>query len=151
MTQAEFQAILDDVTKQILCDILWSEDEDHSPTLEFRQEIHSQAGYPIFAHGSYNPMVNKLSYVIIHRSSGCIYRLDMGSDHHNPSCNNVGGDRHIHIWNELTRDKEAIYADQITANADDPATVWQQFCALFNIAHLGMMQPPPEIGLEVFL
>ena len=36
LTQAEFEEFINDTTKQIDGDILWIEDEDHSPTVEFR-------------------------------------------------------------------------------------------------------------------
>jgi hypothetical protein len=40
----------------------------------------------------------------------------------------------------------AVAANAITANADDPVTVWQQFCEQFNLTHSGAMQPPPAFG-----
>ncbi len=55
-TEAELVALLADASKAIDGDISWSEDEDHSPTVEFRAEITSQAGYPLFLRGSYNPL-----------------------------------------------------------------------------------------------
>ncbi len=45
MNQSDFEALINDATKTIVGDITWSDDEDHSPTLEFRNEIQSVAGY----------------------------------------------------------------------------------------------------------
>ena len=128
MNQAEFQAIRDDPAKYVVAEIRWLEDEDHSPAVQFRVEIQSQTGYSLFASGTYNGLLDKLSYVVVAKGIGCIFRLCLGSDHHNPSCQNVGGDRHVHIWDEVTRDHEAAVANWVTANADDPVTVWKEFC-----------------------
>ncbi|MDK2412484.1 hypothetical protein QHH03_25615 [Aphanizomenon sp. 202] len=54
LTQAEFEEFINYTTKQIDGDILWIEDEDHSPAVEFRVELTSNPGYPIFVKGSYN-------------------------------------------------------------------------------------------------
>ncbi|MGH8191833.1 MAG: DUF6978 family protein, partial [Rhodanobacteraceae bacterium] len=35
-----------------------------------------------------------------------IYGLDLGKDHHNPQCNQVG-EKHKHRWTDQYRDKEA--------------------------------------------
>ncbi len=142
MTQAEFEALCDDPTRIIHGDITWTEDEDHSLCVEFRQDISSQPNYPLFVQGSYNQLIGKLRYSVIHRGAGRIYGLCMGSDHHNPTCQNVGGDRHLHVWNDVTRDKDALVADHIVANVDDPVAVWQQFCAGWDILHQGAMEPP---------
>lgn len=144
MTQAEFEAICNDESKTIGGDIAWTEDEDHSLCVEFRRDISSEANYPIFVQGSFNRAVSKLRYSVIHRGSGRIYGLCMGSDHHNPDCPFVG-DRHLHIWTDAERDKHAEVANHIVANADDPIAVWEQFCAHFNLQHEGVMDMPPAI------
>ncbi len=48
MIQNEFEMLISDTTKRIAGDISWTEDEDHSPSVEFRVEVESDAGYPIF-------------------------------------------------------------------------------------------------------
>src|SRR4051812_26304186 len=98
MNEAEFEAIIANESKLIDGDIHWEEDEDHSPAVEFRAEIDSDAGYPLFISGSYNPLAHALSYTLIDRGSGRIYALDLGKDHHNPSCQFVG-EKHKHRWN----------------------------------------------------
>jgi len=147
LTQAEFGALLADASKRIDGDIAWSEDEDHSPAVEFRVEVDSTPGYPIFIRASYNQLAKTLSYALIHRATGRIYALDMGKDHHNPSCTNTG-EKHKHSWNEATRDKEAYVPADITAPVDDPLEVWKQFCAEAAITHNGALHSPPAIQLE---
>ena len=149
MNQADFEALLSDTTKLIVGDISWSEDEDHSPAVEFRVEVQSDPGYPLFIKGSYNGLANTLSYTLVHRGSGRIYALDLGKDHHNPSCTFVG-EKHKHRWNEPVRDKEAYVPDDITATVSDPVQVWREFCAEANLSHQGTMQSPPRVQMELF-
>lgn len=149
MKQEDFEAFLIEKSKQINGDITWSSDEDHSPTVEFRADVISQARYPIFVKGSYNPVAQTLTYALIHRSFGRIYALDMGKDHHNPSCSNVGR-KHKHRWSESLRDKEAYVPEDITALVNDPVSVWLQFCNEAFLTHNGVMYPPPPFQLEMF-
>lgn len=147
LTQAEFEALVADSSKRIDGDISWQEDEDHSPAVEFRAEVASSPGYPLFVRASYNALAKTLSYALIHRATGRIYALDLGKDHHNPSCTNIG-EKHKHSWTEALRDKEAYVPTDITASATDPVAVWKQFCAEASIAHNGELHPPPLIELE---
>lgn len=149
MIQTEFEALIADSTKHIIGDINWSEDEDHSPAVEFRAEVQSDAGYPIFIKGSYNQLARTLSYTLVHRASGRIYALDLGKDHHNPCCTMVG-EKHKHRWNDTQRDKEAYVPDDITAPVTDPVTVWQQFCLEAIIRHDGVLHQPPPVQKELF-
>lgn len=148
-TEAELAAILDDASKEIIGDIHWSEDEDHSPSVEFRIEISSQAGYPLFVRGSFNPLAETLTFAIIHASSRRIYALDLGKDHHNPDCRNAG-EKHKHRWMDRFRDKEAYVPADITAPATNPLATWQQFCAEAKINHRGVMHAPPPQQRELF-
>ena len=150
MNQSEFEAIMKDATKKIVGDISWSKDEDHSPALEFRIEIQSEVGYPIFIKGSYNPPVETLSYNLIHRGSGRIYGLDLGKDHHNPSCTYVG-EKHKHRWNESMRDKEAYVPDDINTGGMgiDPVSVWKQFCREAKIRHEGILHSPGAVQMLI--
>lgn len=142
LTQAEFDAMLSDTGKCIEDDIVWLEDEDHSPSMEFRAEIHSEAGWPLFVRGSFNPLIPALSYALILKNVGRVYALDLGKDHHNPQCNQLG-ECHKHRWTEQFRDKEAYVPPDITASAEDPVAVWHQFCAEASISHKGVMPKPP--------
>ena len=149
LTQSEFEAIVSDTTKRIDGDISWSEDEDHSPSVEFRAEVQSDPGYPLFVRGSYNALAQTLTFAVIHRGAGRVYALDMGKDHHNPDCQRVGRS-HKHRWNEALRDKEAYAPEDITAAANDPVAVWRQFCAEANIRHTATLHAPPPVQLEMF-
>lgn len=149
MKQSEFEALIKDSSKIIDGDITWNEDEDHSPTVEFRADLSSETGYPLFVRGSYNKEAKALTYAIIHKSYGRIYGLDLGKDHHNPSCEYVG-EKHKHRWDEKLRDKQAYVPDDITASTDDPITVWRQFCLEAKINHNGLMHHPPPIQMDMF-
>lgn len=149
LTQAEFEAILADESKSIDSDIVWSEDEDHSPTVEFRAEVTSEPGYPLFVCGSYNAVAETLSFSLIHKGVGRVYALDMGKDHRNPNGQLVG-EKHKHKWREPVRDKEAYVPDDITAPVTAPHQVWEQFCAESAITHNGRIQPPPPVQQGLF-
>jgi hypothetical protein len=148
MTNAEFEALLTDETKRIVGDLFWVEDEDHSPSVEFRVEIESDPGWPIFVRGSYNALAGTLSYTLVHRNHGRIYALDLGKDHHNPTCNHVG-EKHKHRWTEEFRDKDAYVPDDITAPAERPQDVWREFCAEARIQHQGVLHAPPIVQEEL--
>ncbi len=148
MNQTDFEAFIADASKRIEGDISWAEDEDHSPAVEFKAEVSSNPGYPVFVKGSYNSLAGTLSYALIHRGSGRIYALDMGKDHHNPSCHFVG-EKHKHRWNEPVRDKEAYEPNDITSASTQPVGVWHQFCAEAKIRHNGTMHDPPSVQLEI--
>jgi hypothetical protein len=148
MIQNEFEIIIADATKKIVGEISWAEDEDHSPAVEFCAEVASDAGYPIFVRGSYNPAALTLTYALIHRGSGRIYALDVGKDHHNPDCHNVG-EKHKHSWKEPLRDKEAYVPTDITVPVTAPVAVWKQFCHEAKIQHEGKMLQPPTQQLDL--
>ena len=142
MNQVEFEELLADTTKKIHGNIIWKEQENHHFAVEFRVEVVSQHGYPLFIKGRYHPGAQKLSYTLIHRSLGRIYALDMGKEHRNPLRNKVGR-IHKHRWKEQFKDKEAYLPEDITAPVTDPVAVWQQFCTEARITHDGVMQAPP--------
>ena len=66
---------------------------------------------------------------------------DLGKDHHNPQCEQVG-EKHKHQWSERYADKEAYVPDDVNAPVSDPVAVWKEFCAEARIQHDGRMQPP---------
>ena len=150
LSNTEFEALLGDATKRIEGDIAWQEDEDHSPCLEFRAELRSDTGWPLFVRGSFNPLIPALSYVLILKSAGRIYGLDLGKDHHNPQCDQVG-EAHKHRWSEQFRDKEAYAPADVTAEASDPVAAWMQFCAEARIDHQGKMMKPRARTGDLFL
>lgn len=149
LTHTEFTSLLEDESKRIKGDIAWVGDEDHSPAWQFRAEVESDAGWSLFVQGRYNPLANSLSYVLILRGEGRICGLDLGKDHHNPQCDQVG-EKHKHRWSEQYRDKEAYVPDDITASISDPAAVWKQFCAEVCLEHDGRLNRPPNQQVEIF-
>jgi len=150
MKQQDFDALLADTTKEINEPIEGDKYDDHYPSVEFRIEVVSQPKYPIFVKGSYNQLAQTLTYALIHQRYGRIYALDLGKNHHNPSCSTVGR-KHKHRWTELFRDKEAYVPDDITALINDPVDVWFQFCKEAFLTHNGVMYPPPLVQLRLEL
>lgn len=142
ITQTEFETILCDTTKRIDGDIRWREDEDHSPAVEFRVDVASDAGFPLVLVGWLNRRTDKLSYTLLHRGAGRVYGLCLGIDHHNPTCQNIG-EKHKHRWTDKYRDKEAYVPGDITASVADPLAVWRQFCTEALLTHNGRMYSPP--------
>ena len=149
LTNTEFETILDDSSKQIEGNLGWQEDEDHSPSVEFRAEVTSDSGWPLFVRGSYNPLIPALTYVLILKTEGRVYGLDLGKDHHNPECDQVG-EKHKHSWTEQFRDKKAYLPTDITEPAANPVAVWKQFCAEAKLTHNGELAPPPPIQGDLF-
>ena len=149
LTQSEFEALMDDNSKTIQGDLSWVEDEDHSPTVEFRVDVTSGTGYPLFVRGTYNASVNACAFALIHRGAGRIYCLCLGKDHHNPSCQYTG-EKHKHRWTELYKDKEAYVPTDITADASNLALAWQEFCKEARISHTGTLRIPPPIQGDLF-
>jgi hypothetical protein len=130
-------------------DIAWSEDEDHSPAFEFTAKIQLEAGWPLFIRGSCNRLAETLTFALILKSEGRIYALDLGKEHHNPQCTQVG-EKHKHRWAEAFRDKEAYVPEDITASTSDPVAVWRQFCVEAGIVHEGNLAQLPAIQEELF-
>jgi len=149
MRQSEFDALMADESKRIENDITWTEDEDHSPAVEFRAEVRADTAYPLFVRGSYNPEARALTFALIHRAVGRIYALDLGKEHHNPSCEYVG-ETHKHAWDETARDKHAYVPPDITETLPNVIAIWRQFCNEAKIAHRGRMHPPPARQQELF-
>ena len=56
LTNTEFASIMQDKSKRIEGNIAWVGDEDHSPACIFRANVESEAGWPIFIQGRYNPL-----------------------------------------------------------------------------------------------
>lgn len=140
----EYADIISDATKTINGNILWEGRADSRPK-EFRIDVESNYGYPIFIKGWYNFSAGKLSYAIIHRAVGRIYGLDLGADHYNPDGNSVG-EKHKNHWVPGYRDKWAYAPEDITEPWDRPLEVWRQFCAEANLTHQGIMSPPAVQG-----
>ena len=145
LSQQEYESIVFDNTKVITENIVW-EGVSNSPAKQFRIDIDSDEGYPIFVKGWYNPSSGKLSYAIIHRSVGRIYGLDLGADHRNPNGERVG-EKHKNYWVPGSRDKWAYVPKDITGTWDRPVEVWNQFCSEAHLRHLGIIQGPSTQGV----
>ena len=141
ISQQEFEAILVDDSKTIVGNITWVRDMDHSPAREFRANVASDAGYPLFIVGRYSSLAGTLSYALIHRGAGRIYALDLGAEHRNPDGRLVGA-KHKHRWTDSFRDKQAYVPEDITEPWNKPINVWTQFCQQAKIQHRGRMHPP---------
>lgn len=150
LSQTEFDALMTDASKRIEGDICWTEDEDHSPAVEFRFPVKNPMGFDLFVRGSFNPLIQALSFTLILRPVGRIYALDLGKDHHNPDCNRTG-DKHKHRWDETHGVKVAYVPNDITAPVTDPVQVWQQFCSEAKIVHQGQMNSPPSVQGSLFI
>ena len=149
LTQQEFETILADESKRIEGDLDWREDPEHSPAREFRAELRSDAGWPVYVVARFNPYTGTLTYALIHRGAGRIYGLDLGADHHNPTCQRVG-EKHKHRWSEAFRDKEAYGPPDISEPWSEPVRVWRQFCAEAKITHAGaLIAPTIQDGLPL--
>ena len=149
LTNTEFCTILQDETKRIEGDISWSIDEDHSPAVEFRAEVHSESGWPLFVRGSYNQFAETLTFALILKTEGRIYGLDMGKDHKNPQGGKIGK-KHKHSWTVEFRDKKAYVPTDITASIFEPVTLWEQFCGEACIEHIGKLNQLPPRQEELF-
>jgi hypothetical protein len=92
---------MSDTTKRIDRDLDWAVDDSHPAALSLRTEISSEPGNPLYVKGYLNRNSRELTYVLLHRAEGCIYRLDLGMDHRNLDGTGVG-EKHKHAWTEET-------------------------------------------------
>lgn len=79
---------------------------------------------------------------------GPIYGLDLGADHHNPTCQRVG-EKHKHAWTDQHADKLAYVPEDITAGLEEAVAVWREFCSETRIQHNGALEPPPAVQAEL--
>ncbi len=152
LTQQEFESLLADDTKRITGDIVWTSDEFHSAAQGFRAGVQSEADWPLFVEGWWNPHSGKLTFTLVHRRARRIVGLDLGDLlHHNPSCPRKRGRRvacdcphgtHKHRWTEEFKAEWAYKPGDITATWDQPLEVWEQFCAETKIIHWGILHNP---------
>lgn len=150
MNQSEYEALMFDTTKLIERDLAWAVDASHPAAFSFRTEIVSDANYPLSLKGFFNPNSRKLTFSLIHRAQGCIYRLDLGAEHPNLDGTRVG-ETHKHRWIEGVGIKDAYAPKDITAMVGDPVGVWEQFCTEARMTHDGKMDPPPADQLDMML
>ena len=151
MTPGEFIDFIEDSGKWIDGNISWSDDEDHSPAIEFRAPLVSHADYPVFIRGSVNVRAATLTFAVIHRAFGRIYGLDLGKEHRNPDGQMIGP-KHKHAWRDLLSCAKFAYSpDDISAQLPDVAAVWSQFCDEAKIEHRGRLILPDSFSqMELF-
>jgi hypothetical protein len=155
LSQEKFETLILDINKFVEGDIIWDKNKRNPPAFEFRVKIVSDESYPLIIKGWYNSFANKLSYAIIHLDFGHrIYGLDLGEDHENPDRVKIGR-KHKHRWvndyfnDRFIGDRKAYVPDDITALANDPIGVWEQFCLESKITHNGIMQRPQVLALDL--
>ena len=148
LSEEESRTILG-TRKTITGDVRWSVDPDHPTWVEFRVEVSTAEGFPVFVVGSYNYEIPALRYCLIHKGVGRVSGLCYGTDHHNPSCENTG-EKHKHRWTDSYKDKDAYVPNDITAVITETCLVWRQFCEEANIEHNGDFAEPPPKQEEVF-
>lgn len=141
ITDAEFQAIIQDTSKRIENDIEWRDDEDHSLAQEFRVPVMTDNEDQLHLNGWCNPFSGKLSFTLIREGTGRIYALDLGGRHKNPDGTRISH-THKHYWTDDAKDKRAYIPDDITADIHQPTEVWEQFCKEANIRHDGSFTAP---------
>lgn len=147
----EFEKLLSDTTKEIVGDIRWTPIDGREPAQGFTVAVRSEAGWPLEIVGWWNPGRGKLSYALIHEEGKRIVGVCLGAGvvHHRPTCRRTrAGKRHcdcprgthMHRWTEQFGDQWIDAPHSITADAEDPSAVWQQFCAEINLAHRGILR-----------
>ena len=153
ITDQEIADLLDDATKEIAGDIHWAPSATHDGAQEFTVAVQSAAGWPLRIEAWLNQGAQKLSLALIHEDAGRIVGLDLGPTlvHHNPVCRKTRAAKlrcdcprgsHIQIWSEAEGTERAVAVSEITAAWDDPIGAWQQFCAMINVRHSGILQEP---------
>ena len=140
--QQEFENILGDTTKKIESDLLWSDHPTLSHAQQFEVRVLSESGWPLKVVGRWNPLKDKLSYIMVLDGPGRILGLDMGEvGHRNPDGQLLQG-THKHRWTVEHEDKQAYVPMDITAPWYEPERVWRQFCTEVNIRHYGTLEGP---------
>lgn len=142
LTQQEFDDILADFGKRIEGDLVWAPNPQHIGAVEFRAEVASDGGYPLFVAGWYRPQRFALAYTLVHRPAGRIYAINFGHPHTNPTTGERVGVKHKHYWTAENADRMAYNPADITEPWHRPVAVWRQFCAEARIEHRGVMHLP---------
>ncbi len=141
IAQEDFDALLANPAKEVRGDVIWTRHQGGAPAVSFRAEVHVDPPIPLRVIGRFNPGTRKLSFALIHGRAGRIYGLDLGATHRNPDKTILRG-THKHRWQENSGDRIAYRPNDITAEWDDPVSVWKQFCAEANLRHSGVLEHP---------
>lgn len=142
--------LIADTTKDIPGDIHWMPSDTHDGAQEFTVAVQSATGWPLRIEAWLSPGSRKLFLALIHADEGRIVGLcqGAGSIHHSPTCRRTRASKrrcdcprstHMHRWTEEFGDRWIYAPTGITAEADDPAAVWRQFCAEIKLTHHGIL------------
>ena len=151
LTEQDLVNLLADSTKQIAGDIHWTPSATHDGAQEFAVAVQSASGWPLLIAVWWKPGSQKLYFALIHQEVGRIVGLCLGPGivHHGPMCKGTRASRrrcdcprglHMHRWTEEFGDRWIYVPTGITAEADEPAAVWRQFCAEINLTHRGILR-----------
>lgn len=136
MTQAEFEAIIADLTKRIEGDISWNQDKS-GIVFDFRVKVRSDSGDQLSVKGSYNRKLGKISYTLF--TTDRIFSVDYDRDHGD------AGNFHVHTWDESKRKCIATKATAASEISRDPLRLWKWFCEQAHITHDGVLQSLPPV------
>ena len=153
LTNQGLADLLADTAKEVLGDIHWTPSATHDGAQEFVVIVQSAAGWPLRIRAWLHQGAQKLSLSLIHEGTGRIVGLDLGTTlpHHNPGCRKTRAAKlrcdcprgsHLQIWSEAEGTERAAVVSEITAAWDDPIGAWQQFCAMINVRHSGILREP---------
>jgi hypothetical protein len=144
--EAEVTAIITDSSKQITQNIDWALRNGVGPWASFEAPVHSDTGWPLLIKGGFNANSRKLHFALILQGRGRIYGLCLGNGHTNLDRQRVDSP-HKHCLTDV--DLHFAYSpSDITAQADEPLIVWQQFCMETLIRHVGILSNPPPLQMD---
>jgi len=133
--EASISGILE-MPKHIEDDITWTHKQ--KDWLEFRTRIECDADCTLWLVGSYNHCLDAYSYSFL--ANGQRLRgLDVGKDHHNPTCEDVGSP-HVNYWTDPHEAKMAREADDIDCST--MASAIEGFLKLCKIDLNGIFHAP---------
>ncbi len=142
LSDTEFEQIMSDPTKRIVGDIVWSDDQDHLPTKEFRATIESSVSPGLFVHVTWRPQHEDMFLVLVHPDYARIAGLCVGFDGHRDPDRARRHRNHWHRWRQRGGTKWVEDEEQTALSWDLPLQVWSYFCETLNIRHLGTMAVP---------
>lgn len=140
MNEQEIIDFINDPSKRLTGDILWSPAPDNSLAFQFSRIIDHSRFSDISLVGWSNPRARKVTFSYISRDtegkSGRIYGLCVASYHEGIGPTHKHGIRNGYL---------CVYKPQdITASGSDAEAVWRQFCAESLLTHNGWLLGSPE-------
>lgn len=129
-----------EMPKHIEDDITWAHKQ--KDWLEFRARIECDVDYTLWLVGSYNHRLDAYSYSFVVNGQR-ICGLDVGKDHHNPTCEDVGSP-HVNYWTNPHEAKMAREANDIDCST--MASAIEGFLKLCGIDLGGAFRTPSVQG-----